>query len=489
MAGDRPGRLDSLLVFVAAVAVYALYAQDTMYGIDAWNDLRRLHEGDTRSAVHLLYLPIANECAQLGAKLGLTLHESVRWFSVLGTALGLVFMHAASRRLGLGRGAALAATLAAGCAPGVAFYATVVERHGPFLAFAGLACWLSARWATAPRWWWSFALGLACALAYAAHSTGVLLVALLVPIGVVGIRERGERWRAQAAIVVVTAAVGTYVASRLGVWLGHTTVAGGNFAILIEFASVAVRHPEVVGRVAWHEFAFPLMPISVLWIARWFQADGRAMTLATGFGIAVYFVFAFLILAGFDAVEGFDERGAYLLPLAWPLSYATVRTLGAWSGVAAALVAAMLAHVQIAEHDVAPQRQRAEALRQASGRAEPFLIVATRDDFEMLFVEFGEYRPVQAGQLDGDYLDLFLASHNEDLAGGRGVAPLLPLVVRSRLDAGRVVWISRSAVEFLEAPDRVPHAELGPLFLEALRGAFRWVESDVPDGYIRLDVP
>ena len=50
MTAERACR-DSLLVFAACVVAYWLLRQDTVYGVDAWNDLRRLSHGDTRSPI------------------------------------------------------------------------------------------------------------------------------------------------------------------------------------------------------------------------------------------------------------------------------------------------------------------------------------------------------------------------------------------------------------------------------------------------------
>ena len=329
MAGAEPraGRFDAWFVGGLAFALYLALGQSTLYGIDAWDDLRRLADGDSRSAVHVLYRPLAAWFGSWGQGLGLSLHESVRMFSAVGAALGVVCVGAASRVLGASRGESFWIALWVAVAPSMLFYATVAERHGPFFAFAGLAAYCAARSVTNGGLLWAVALSVAIGLAYGAHSTGVLLVALFVPWVASERVQRDSAWLRDSLVVVFGSAAAGFAMSRIAIATGQLTEATGNFDILGEYASVAIQHVDHAPIVLWGEYLLPLMPISLLWIVRWWGPGGACVGASLGIGVGVYLVFAFLVLAGFYAREGFGEFGAYLLPLAWPLAHVAVTHL------------------------------------------------------------------------------------------------------------------------------------------------------------------
>ena len=312
---------------------------------------------------------------------------------------------------------------------------------------------------------------------YAAHSTGVFLVAMLLPIVLVERVRRELPWAGPCVVAVVTAAVGMWFAGRMGVWLEHTTMEGGNLAVFLEYAKSAVEHPERLPSTVWQEYAFPLMPIAVLWLW-WFRGDGWRAT-AVAVGVASYVGFAFLILSGFSMPGGMDERGAYLLPLAWSLADAVVRAWGMRVAIAAVLVSGACGIWQLWQHDVRPQRDAAIGLRAEASETRPFLLLASPSDFEMLFLEFPEFVHL------GDYLDMFRAAYNEDLAGGRFVAERVPDLIRPQLSSGRPVMISVTGIATLRAPLKAEHPELGPYFVTQLEKAFRFEPSDV-DGWLSL---
>ena len=159
------GRFDSLLVLLVALPVYLATGQRTLYGVDGWRLLRRAATDDVRSEMHLLYKPMAVAAKQIGALLDVPMLESVVALSGVGTAVGVALVHAAARRFGLGRGDALWVAVLVGTAPGVWFYATVVERHGPFFAFVGLSAWALAWFAVRPGPWAALGFSLAVSLA------------------------------------------------------------------------------------------------------------------------------------------------------------------------------------------------------------------------------------------------------------------------------------------------------------------------------------
>ncbi|MCA8943673.1 MAG: glycosyltransferase family 39 protein, partial [Planctomycetes bacterium] len=490
--GARGGRLDSLWVGLVALALYVALGQDTLYGVDAWNDLRLLAGGDVRSAVHVLYRPLAAWFADLGGVFGWSLHESVRMLSAVGAALGVAFMHAASRRLLVAPSAAFVQGIWIAVLPGIWFYGTVAERHGPFFAFAGVACYVTACWIRSGRTVWTLGFALACGLAYAAHSTGVLLCGMLVPLYAMERHRAGRPWLRDSLVALLGSAVAVFAVSRLAFLAGQLTEATGNLQILGEYAGVALQHVDHWPNVAWHEFLLPLMPVSLVWLGRVRGPDGLCVTTTLAVGVAVYLMFSILILAGFDAIEHFDERGAYALPLAWPLTRVSAAVLGRRLALVGIGLSSVIAVAQILVHDTHRDqwtRPEAELLRQVEPGRPPYLLPAVRPDFELLFVEFPEFRPwfPEPGR-DGDYIDLFHAVHAEDHDGGKAIAAILPNLLRAIVTTGRPVLISERAVRFLETSEHRDVSVLGPEFLAELRRAFEFREvGDATHRYYRLE--
>src|SRR5690606_40374572 len=87
---------------------------------------------------------------RLSAPLGASLYDAGVLASALGTAVGIACAVLASRILGLTRGGAFAVAGLMLSVPALLFFATVVELHGVFLAFAGPALVAFAHLAPAP---------------------------------------------------------------------------------------------------------------------------------------------------------------------------------------------------------------------------------------------------------------------------------------------------------------------------------------------------
>lgn len=472
------GRADSLVVFAACAAVFVLLGQRTIYGVDPWMDLRWVTHGQIRSPTHLLYLPLAYGAGRLGDAVGLSLHDAVRLLSAVGAAVGIAWMHAASRVLGVRRGQAAWCAAMIAATPGVLFYATVVERHAPFLGFAGFAVWCWARWVVRPQ---SLAAGAVFAvsvgLAYAAHSTGVLLLGLLLPLALVERRARALCLGKRAFVGTVLVSVGAvWLSGKIGVWLGLITVDGGNFAFLLQHAAAALGDPMALPVAFYQEYLLPLAALSIVW-PFWMPGGAtdrrlRRLCLATC-GVGVYFGFSFLILGGYE------ERGAYVLPLAWPLAH-FVSQAARPVRIAVSVVSATLALVVVWQHDTRPQAAVARSLRAESAPGSPYLFPATRPDFEMLFLEF------PAWTHGADYLDLFQAAHTEGpLEHCMALVPGVVGVANQQVSAGRAVLLSAATIEFLGSPAQVEHPELGPAILAALRAAFRFEACATP-GFFAL---
>ena len=113
--------------------------------------------------------------------------------SAVATAIGAGLTHAASRVLGLNRADALLVAALTACTPAVMFYASVVELHGVFYAFAALGALRASHLIATPTVANAVLLGLATALAYCFHSTGHLLPLLFAAM-FWGARGGGVGW-------------------------------------------------------------------------------------------------------------------------------------------------------------------------------------------------------------------------------------------------------------------------------------------------------
>ena len=455
---------DCVLVGLAALGGYLLLAQRTFYGVDGWRLVRRVSTGDVRSDMHLLYKPIAHRFALVGESLGLSVYESMVLASAVGTALGVAFLVEAGRQLGLDRRRAVLTAALVGALPGVLFFATVVERHGPFFGFAGATALAAACLAARPGIGRGLWFACACTAAYAAHSTGVLMVAAFLPFAfVLAWRNRGAERPPLAPFV--TAAVGTAVgmvaARRLGVMLGTVQNEGDNFAFFLQHAAVHVGQVGQLPACLWNEVLVAFFPASLLWL---FARPRDTLLLGSVAGaIAVYGLFSFLILGSFD------ERGAYALPLAWPLAAAAARGLRVAQIVRAFLAAGLVSVVLVLRHDDRHLDAWDEGLRALSGAREPYLVAAAWDDFEYVFL----FQP-EARSGTGFY-DAFDA-HGFPLEVLRANAAVLHAFLGERRASDRELFLSDRGLETLRQP--ADPGKAGPAVVDVLEQGFEFERVD-----------
>src|SRR5690606_21113647 len=308
------------------------------------------------------------------------------------------------------------------------------------------------------------ALGGAVALSYAGHSTGVLLLAWLLPLaawwpGALRMPDL-RRWTRRSAIVLLTTVAGLIAARLAGRLLGQTE--SNSFAFLAQHAAVHLRQPWLLPVHVWQEWLLAFAPVSVTWLAAWFRPGERGLAAATTLGLAVYLGFSFAILGGFD------ERGAYLLPMGFAAALLTVRALPTAVSGACVGLAATLAVVQVLRHDDHRHADVAAGIAAAVGEARPYLLLAEASDFELLFVHFPELRPVE------DWWDgLDAGGFEPETVSAPGALPALEAFLRSRLDSGRPLVITAAGVAYLEHPRYTEEWRAGPMLLEFLFERFR----------------
>jgi len=168
----RARRSDTLWCGLGALLLYAALRQQTLYSVDAHGFLLvTLKGGIDMSPTHFSYMPLLAACRELAAVTGSSLATIATLLSAFGTAVGVAFVHAANRRLGLSRAAALWTTAFVALTPAIVFFATVVEMHGQHFGLCGATFLATAAFAERPNVRAGIWLGLATGLGYAGHAT------------------------------------------------------------------------------------------------------------------------------------------------------------------------------------------------------------------------------------------------------------------------------------------------------------------------------
>ncbi|MEM7201273.1 MAG: hypothetical protein AAF628_13460 [Planctomycetota bacterium] len=332
------------LLFVGTLVGYVLLAQDVPYG-DGLILLAAFGGWDGPPLNHLLYLPLVEAWHELLAPLGCSVFDSMTWASGLGAALGVALLHRAAQGSGLpATECTLVAALVA-TAPAVLFYATVIEVPGVALAFTGLATWSMARSASCPGLLRGALVGVATALAASVHATGHLLPLLHAGLLMARRGATAPPWRGVAKPWLLAVGVHAACAWAVASWRRP----GGGFEALFVQAGFVVRDPGfgwgAAPRVIWNEWVAAFALLSLVWLAGFRRRRTRRSARALAALLPLYLLPTLLLL------RGVDERGAYLLPLAYPAAWSVV---GVWRRHVVAvflLLNLTIAVVQVWRHD------------------------------------------------------------------------------------------------------------------------------------------
>ncbi len=343
--GDRPRapRRDGVLLALLAFLLFAALAQHTFYGPDGRIILKMTMSGMVAHPLHLLYVPMLRASHAVVSLWGGSWFMAGTLLSQVGAALGVFFWHRACARLGLTRGQAALVVALCATAPAVLFFASVVELHAPFLAFAGLSCYLAARLVTRATVAGAVCLGLSTGLAFGAHATGHLLLMWLPLLVLAEARSlRLGRWLWLVAVAVVVHAVVALGLVDLMRTLGANVHAGAAAHHLFESNAGRLSFEALLAQV-WADGLRPFAPMS---FAVWFGLHRRwRLGLAFLVGCLAYGAATFVLMAPAT------ENGAYLVPLVWPAALLVVGTLPrsvAWLLVLGGLA---LGGRWIAQHD------------------------------------------------------------------------------------------------------------------------------------------
>ncbi|MCB9872380.1 MAG: hypothetical protein H6837_21175 [Planctomycetes bacterium] len=366
--------------------VYLGLGQGALYG-DGVGILLELHEHHALdSRAHFLYGPIVVGLWRMMEPWGVSLYRVALAASALGTAVGVGCLLQASRALFDGwRPAVWCAVLVATC-PSVLFYATVVEHHGVFFAFAGLALLAMVRLAVRPGVGRAVSFGISTALAALTHATAHLLP--WVGVALFPLLVRGDSPKLPLRRVLLLAAV---------VACTHLAVATGTLGLLralgLASASVGFAAERLVQLVerdlprlvhtpdkVLREWLWPFLPVSIGCLLALRRRSERRLAVVLQLLVLPYAMLTAVLV--YD-----DEFGAYILPLAWPAAVLTVRTIhGRWLPLLL-VAAALVGGVRLWRHEtISCTRQAARALTAERGERDLFLLPVTTEDLELCFV-------------------------------------------------------------------------------------------------------
>lgn len=342
--------LDSLVLGVAALVVYFGMPQHALHGTD-WRWLVLwLDEPGAVHPQHPGYLPLAKGLRWLLTPCGFDTHGVLSALSALGGACAVLGAHRAALALAGDRWFAAAAALLVLWTPAVFHFSTVVELHAPFAGAMAFAVLFGVHWARTGAPGQAVRTGVLTGVATLLHATGQLLVPGIA-LGVLWAR-RGHgfwRWLNGALLCAGTHACvfgGTFAAMRL---TGHLPTAVEGFATVPDdpgapntplaylLRSFAFLRPEYLGPTLCSEWLLPFAPLSLLVLLA-ARRPGRRAPLALFLSLFVVYLLVALVL-----VHGAtDERGAYLIPLAWPAAWFALDALPrrAWPALLLATAAA-----------------------------------------------------------------------------------------------------------------------------------------------------
>jgi hypothetical protein len=327
----------SSLLALGAFVVFASLPQRTFHGYDTdwYAALLQAHQLG-HGAQHVAYLPLCAAVWALLRPLGFGAVDTMLVTSAAGSAVGVWFLHRAGLRLVTDR-SAVWLPVAVAVTPACFYFATAAEVHGVFAAGMGAAWFAFARWRDEPLPPRAAVLGAVCALAASIHALGHLLSPMFVAIAAV---QRVQPWRALAANAAAIAAAHAATAVAL-TWAAGTSAAahgGASLGMLATWAGGA--DPALAGSVAWRECIAPYLPWSALAVAGLFVPRARGWSLAWLLAVTLHGPIAWAFLA--RDTDGFDERGAYLLPVAVPAVLAAGALLPTrWPWLALALSAVL----------------------------------------------------------------------------------------------------------------------------------------------------
>lgn len=331
----------SLTAFAAtfgiSLMVYAVLRQDCFYRHDGWGFFTAIDQGLGFHADHPFYMPMARPWCALLALVGIGTFAALGLFSAFGTAIAVAIHTLSLRRLGMKD--PVLGTAWVGLCPAVLFFATVVEIHGVFLAFAAFCFYLTVVLVDRKSLPLAALLGISLALTWQVHASGILLPLVYLPWY---LRRAGWNGRVIGTAVVAGLLAFTILLLVREGSMGTTLGGAGNvLASLRDLGAESHR----IGEVLWVEWLWPFLPTSVLVVLLLFSGKWRVDA-----GLLLLTLVPY-VLTGTLILQESSELGAYFLPWIFPASILCLESLGPRLARVLVLAGALLGIVNITSHE------------------------------------------------------------------------------------------------------------------------------------------
>jgi hypothetical protein len=389
VADSEPGKRDrlwrdTLFLGGAALAFYVLLRQQSFYTTDGPFILWRLLRGQLEYNNHFLYMPLLAAFDRVARPLLGSPFLTASLFSALGAGLAVLGAHRAALAAGLERSRAALATALFATAPPVAFFATVIEFHGPFLAAAALGWWLAQRVAAQPTPAGAILLGAASAFAFLLHSSALLLPCLLLPWWLAVRADAGLRLPPRDLGLPVLAAL-VHLLLVYALVAGFTSIGFGPFPPSYDagkLSELSLRTLLQLPKILIQEWLWACVPLAAL-SAAGLQRGILWRTAAAWTGALAFLLLCLILL------QGRPERGAYLLPVVFAAAILVAETLPRWGAGVALACGLLFASQGIRAHDDKGEGYRAYAQALADfDREQPvFLLLAADDELAAVLKE------------------------------------------------------------------------------------------------------
>ncbi len=440
---------------VGAVLLHLSLAQDALHGTD-WRWLVLwLDEPGAVHPHHPGYLPLAALLRWLLSPLALDTPTLLRVFSAVGGGIAIAGLHRAAwwwRRDA--RFAHMAAAMAT-VTPALLHFATVIELHAPFAAAMAFATVAAVRWLREVGVRRAATTGALTGAATLLHATGHLL-APAIAVGLVWWRRaEGRRWPGGE--------LGLFAAVHGAVWCAGFLAlrASGHAPAALAGATAAPGDPvgatnpldyllreaadggllRQLGPTALSEWIEPFAPWSLVVLAALGVRRLRPAALLLSLLVGGYLLVAVGLVHAIT-----DERGAYLLPLAFPAIVLSLELAPrrAWPVLAAVALTCGL-WLRGEPGRLPPDRAfgRAAAAYAASGATVFFVADWPEMDGAHLADARLELRVARK-----EFADLVAAGLRPDAAQ---IAGWLQLVAMECRTAGARLVVTRAAVQWLDS--------------------------------------
>ena len=443
IASSKPAKpailLEGLLVFAIVLLVYLLLRRPGFYEVDGQSLVHWLAVGKGNHDRHMLFLPVARLLAAPLLASGLTPFEALRAVSAIGMSLSVLLFWAAALRLGRIRTDRLLMATAIAVSPALLFFATIVEFHGLFMAFAGLAWFFEACLERSRRSWpWAVSMGISTGLAALVHATGQLLGPLLPLFYLARSRDRSLPLRPALRHAAQSLGCHVGVVLLIALWMRSSGTQGQEDYIL-SFLTSLPPLAELFSDL-WFEWFLAFLPVSLLCWCAFRDPARRLQTLWLLVSVLGY------VLMSWVLVPGMYERGAYLLPLVYPAARLALSVRLRWLWILMTLAGLFYGIHDLGTYPYSTGSAAwAGALHEFETEQPGFYLLGDRSEIDALLI----HEPKLPYGLFEDTVTLV----RQGKLDARTVTLLLSGIVTAEEKEGRTVYLDVAARRLLELQD------------------------------------